>query len=366
MPHHTLLDMLTYRRPAGSPTDRLFRERYLLSLPDAYLDRHGNIHVARGDHPRVLWSCHTDTVHRDGGRQAIDVDAAGIVRLADREKYTATYPIALPLPPAPGRESRSARRRRRRRERQGQPGLLGQQQRYRSTCLGADDTVGVYLMREMIQQGIPGHYIFHYGEERGGLGSSALARTDAVWLRSFETAIALDRQGTGDVVISQFGQQTASMRFAVSLAAALSAADASLRYAPSPGVYTDTAEYADVIPECTNLSVGYYGQHTADERVDTRHVDRLLGALLALDPSALDIVRDPSRDPEPDLHADRGTGYLPHWAAIGWDDDDVNDRPPHDAETQALTRDENETAYAGTGVDAPWWWTYRDGKRRLH
>ena len=31
------------------------------------------------------------------------------------------------------------------------------------------------------------------------------------------------------------------------------------------GSFTDTANYTDIIPECTNLSCGYYNAHTQSE-----------------------------------------------------------------------------------------------------
>jgi len=33
-------------------------------------------------------------------------------------------------------------------------------------------------------------------------------------------------------------------------------------------VYTDTAEFTDIIPECTNRSVGYAREHTQEESLD--------------------------------------------------------------------------------------------------
>lgn len=244
----TLLEMLTYCRPAGSRTETTFRRRYLVNLPGAYEDVYGNIHVAIGE-SRCLWSCHTDTVHRHQGRQSISL----------------TETIAH-LPEGS-----------------------------RSTCLGADDTVGVYLLREMILHQIAGYYVFHYGEECGGIGSSSLAREHAAFLRAeFDCAIAVDRAGEADIITHQAGGRTCSPAFTDSLARGLAAAGSGLQYRGTHGVYTDTAEYAGIIPECSNLSVGYGAQHTRHEFVDVRHVDRLLGALCDLDTTRLVIARDPA------------------------------------------------------------------------
>lgn len=238
-----LLEMLTYRRPWASATCDEFVARYIASLPDAICDTFGNYHVLVGT-SSVLWSCHTDTVHRFPGRQTVRL-RGDMVTLSRRAKR----------------------------------GL------HRSNCLGADDTIGVFLLRAMILAGVPGWYIFHDGEECGGLGSSALAQYAPDAFENVKYAIALDRRGTSDVITHQCGIRTASDEFAWSVARQLTdVAD----YAPcARGIYTDTAEYADLIPECTNISVGYQYEHMSRESVDLAHVERLLTALLAFDETKL-------------------------------------------------------------------------------
>src|SRR5215207_8746363 len=58
----TLHEMLTYRRPASSKTEEQFIERYIRPLGVA-TDGAGNLHKRIGN-ADILWSCHTDTVHR--------------------------------------------------------------------------------------------------------------------------------------------------------------------------------------------------------------------------------------------------------------------------------------------------------------
>ena len=204
--------------------------------------------LSRQYKPSVLWSCHIDTVHDAGGRQTVSLSAAGVVSLSKKSRKT-------------------------------------------SSCLGADDTAGIFLLYQMIRRGVPGHYIFHYGEERSGIGSRDLAETLPDFLTQFSCAIALDRRGTKDVITHQRYGRGCSDAFAQSLADGLGGA---LDYRlSSQGVYTDTAEYIHLIPECTNLSVGYEGAHGRGESLDTRHVFALLEALVKLDQSALVIARDP-------------------------------------------------------------------------
>src|SRR6266487_1310165 len=66
-----LVEMHTFCRPAGSKAERQFIRDYILPLGVDNDDK-GN-RIKRIGRAPVLWSCHTDTVHRVGGRQPIDV-----------------------------------------------------------------------------------------------------------------------------------------------------------------------------------------------------------------------------------------------------------------------------------------------------
>ena len=248
---HALLGMLSTTRPMGSDSEQRFRAEYLHDLPGMVSDPFGNLHtvIARSDGStaHTLWSSHTDTVHRtDAGGQLVTVD--GRYFRLDKDETT-------------------------------------------SSCLGADDGVGVWIMREMILAGVPGHYVFHWGEERGGIGSGDVTQYEPERFEAIQCAIAFDRHGTRDVITRQAGEQCASNTFAQSLARQLSPV---ARYRPSAhGVYTDTAEYAGIVPECTNISVGYEYEHTARERVDYWHALTLLVTLCeTFDERRLVIARD--------------------------------------------------------------------------
>lgn len=241
----TLIDMHSYCRPMGSKTEQAFIDKYIACLPNAEPDAHGNWHVTVSDAP-VLWSCHTDTVHHEEGIQRVDYrPKTGVLKLHKKEKI--------------------------------------------SNCLGADCSAGVFLMTEMIKAKVPGHYVFHYGEEHGCIGSRKLAQYHADFLQQFQFAIALDRGGSADIITHQSFGRTASDEFAVSLAEQLGG-----YYKPCDGgIYTDTNEYAELIPECSNVSVGYSGAHSYNEQLDTRHLLALLDRLLALDVTQLVAARDP-------------------------------------------------------------------------
>jgi hypothetical protein len=247
----TLSDMLSYRRPVQSRTIRAFIRHYIATLPGAEIDMFHNWHVTVGDNPTILWSSHTDTVHRQGGKQRTSFDGR-FISVIDPQ----------------------------------------------SDCLGADDTIGIYLMREMIARGVPGHYIFHYAEEVGGIGSSNLTMyAPELVAPTIRCVIALDRRDTHDVITHQFSGRCASDLFAWSLADQLSVGR--LKYRPSDrGLFTDSANYTDLVGECTNVSVGYEHEHSPMERVDCVHVFRLLDALSTMDQSALEYERKPA---DPDL-----------------------------------------------------------------
>lgn len=242
-----LLQMHTYCRPAGSETEALFNKRYLDSLPGMDIDGKGNrilrIPNADGSPSRILWSSHTDTVHAKGGRQRITYGG----------------------------------------------GILSLSKNADSSCLGADCTAGVWLMRQMILREVPGLYIFHAAEEIGGVGSGFIATSTPEVLDGIDYAIALDRRGTTSVITHQ-GSRCASDAFGNALAAQLSTKGNTFTL-DTGGTFTDTANYTDFVPECTNLSVGYYGAHSAAEYLDVPFLAHLLERLCLIDPVTLPVVR---------------------------------------------------------------------------
>jgi len=175
-----------------------------------------------------------------------------------------------------------------------------------SNCLGADDSTGCWIMLEMIKEGIPGYYIFHRGEERGGVGSKWKALNETNALEEFSVAIAFDRAGYGDVITSQFGSRTASNAFAESLAIMLGS-----WFKPTSGVYTDTAEYSSIIPECTNLSVGYFNQHSEFERQDLLFASWLRDKMVTMDVSVLPNLVERDLNEMPDYN-DYGYSFGQH------------------------------------------------------
>lgn len=243
-----LLEMLTYKRPHGSLSEHRFIERFLLPL-GMESDGFGNLWKAVGTAPHILWSSHIDSCHRTPGLQSLQIDGL-TVSVADTSV---------------------------------------------SNCLGADCAAGVWLMTEMIAANVPGLYVFHRGEERGGLGSSYVARTEPERLAGMAAAIAFDRRGTHSIITHQRGARACSDAFAETLSAAIGLAHTR----DDSGTFTDTANYVDLIGECTNISAGYAHEHTAHETLDLGYLLRLRAALVRIDTAALSFVRKPGEADPP-------------------------------------------------------------------
>ncbi len=144
-------------------------------------------------------------------------------------------------------------------------------------------------MTEMIEAGVPGLYAFHRGEERGGLGSRYVAAQEPERLAGIRAAIAFDRRGTSSIITHQSGERCCSEDFAASLSRAIG-----LHHQADPtGTFTDTANYTDLIGECTNISVGYDAEHTPSETLDLDYLLCLRRAILNIDVGVLVYARNP-------------------------------------------------------------------------
>jgi hypothetical protein len=232
--------------------------------------------------PSTLFSCHVDTVHSE---------AVGMQRLTYDPSFGHIF--------------------------------LDKKYEKAGSCLGADDGAGIWLMLEMISAKVPGVYVFHRGEERGGIGSRAMLATHKDWLEEFDVAVAFDRADNDEVITHQGTLRCASDKFGEALIAQL--AEHGLAYKLSKGgVFTDTKVYRGVISECINLGVGYKFQHSQDEYLDYGHLVKLRDAVIKVQWDKLPADRDPlAADPVPSY-----TGYGGRWGghyagqSSRWDDDD--------------------------------------------
>ena len=156
-----------------------------------------------------------------------------------------------------------------------------------TTILGADDKAGMVVVLFMIEKKIPGLYYFFIGEETGCIGSSDLSSelekgTDyPVELKTITKVISFDRRGTSSVITNQFYGECCSDEFAVALCDQLMNANQGLFKKPDDtGVLTDSAQFMGFIPECTNISVGYYDEHSVKEKQDIDHLIKLCNSVI--------------------------------------------------------------------------------------
>lgn len=271
-----ILNMLSYKRPAWSATEEHWIKKFIMPMRDHenvtnhWVDKTGNLFFEVCGGSKQLFTAHTDTMHWRGNAAkgtAMTSLAAGFSRpLVDTgtiEKQKVVYDP-----------------------------FMGVAYKDDNEPLGADDGVGVWLCLEIIRGGVPCTVAFYRAEERGGIGSSASAQEDEKFYNQFTSAVAFDRRGTKDIITHQRGGRCASNIWAEALAESLNAHG--LEYAPcNGGVFTDTANLTSLVPECSNLSVGYQHEHSGDETQDVEHLLALRDAIINVDWGSLPIVREP-------------------------------------------------------------------------
>jgi len=158
------------------------------------------------------------------------------------------------------------------------------------SILGADDKAGVTILLYMIEKNVPGLYCFFFGEEVGCIGSG-LASSDPMF-KDYNRMISFDRRGTNSIITFQSSKRCCSEVFAKELSKEYNRYGMTM--APDDtGVYTDSAEFTSVIPECTNISVGYYKEHTHTEQQDITHLIKLCDASVKINWENLSTKRDP-------------------------------------------------------------------------
>jgi hypothetical protein len=186
------------------------------------------------------------------------------------------------------------------------------------TILGADDKAGMIVILYMIEQKIPGLYYFFEGEEVGCVGSTKLSN---IWEKTefskyIKKVVSFDRRGTDSVITEQLFGKCCSDEFATDLSNKLNETGLGFNFSPDPtGIFTDSAKFVDLVPECTNISVGYYNEHTTRETQDIDFLRRLCKAVCMIDWESLPIVRDHN------LYYDYDYEY--HNPLLGYDKDDL-------------------------------------------
>jgi hypothetical protein len=184
------------------------------------------------------------------------------------------------------------------------------------TTLGADDKAGMTVMLWMIKNKIPGLYYFFIGEEVGCIGSGLAAKYENI-KGNYDRVISFDRRGTDSIITFQSSGRCCSDKFADALSNELNKSNMSYKK-DTGGVYTDSAEFVNLVSECTNISVGYYKEHTTNEHQDIKHLEKLAVACIKVDWENLPVERDPSKT-EYKSWSNYG------WCKGSWDDDYYTD-----------------------------------------
>jgi len=149
----------------------------------------------------------------------------------------------------------------------------------------------------MIENKVPGLYYFFLAEEVGRLGSKGIydyfINNDTTC--NIKKIVSFDRRGTNSIITHQLFDRCCSDEFADELALQLNMMGERLNFIKDDGgSATDSATFMDIVPECTNISVGYYNEHTTKEYIDIDHLCRLCKAVVKVDWESLPVKRDPS------------------------------------------------------------------------
>jgi hypothetical protein len=186
-----------------------------------------------------------------------------------------------------------------------------------TTILGADDKAGVAIMLNMIENNIPGLYYFFLGEEVGCIGSKKVADVQKKEkIEGINKVISFDRRSTSSIITHQTSRRCCSEKFGEALSKALNDVESTFTYKnDDTGVLTDSVQFISIYPECTNISVGYYSEHTFSERQDIDHLTKLAEACLKVDWTSLPVERDFTKTEYKTYTSSYGSYYG------GWDDD---------------------------------------------
>ena len=170
------------------------------------------------------------------------------------------------------------------------------------TILGADDKTGIVIMINMILNNVPGNYYFFIGEEVGLIGSLLYYKEKPEHFSNIKRCIAFDRKGYGSIIVRQKGKFGCSPEFSKALIKDFK--KNGMDFKPDLyGVGTDSATFFGIIPECVNLSVGYFDEHTYKERQDIDYMVEMCGVCVNIDWENLPTIRKPqnwdTKKPEP-------------------------------------------------------------------
>jgi len=277
-----LFDILSTRRGNNSTGENYIIKKHIDCIRGMQIDNYGNRYLVLADDTGfinpVLFTSHTDTVHNPKYHKKIQKVTYDIF---SEEVYLEN------------------------------PGKVG------ATCLGSDCGTGIEIMLCMIESGMSGYYAFFRDEEIGGVGSSHFVNNPPIDLDKIDICISFDRKGIDSIITYQNMSRCCSDKFVDSLALQLG----ELNYkGDTTGSFTDSANFTDYISECTNLSVGYYNQHTPSEYQDVAFLESLIIKLCTIDYSKLIVSRDCTKHEDLFSYGSLDIGYGNNLADMSYDE----------------------------------------------
>lgn len=251
-----LFDTLRVKRGSSTRGEEYYVDNYLIPnlfrvlqrVPDHEFtqDNYGNLHVTIGPeavYSKICFTAHTDTVERkESGINILEI-----------QRNRTTIKVSG------------------------------------GGILGADDGAGLFVLFEMIRHGVWGSYKFFRDEEWGGLGSKYYTENYPEEALEYDLVVSFDRKGMSDIIKYQMMEQCASDLLVEQLYEKLEMKGTS----DCQGSFTDSANFSDLTEdknaECTNVSVGYFKEHTRKESLNYGYLKDLARKCCKLDWMGLDL-----------------------------------------------------------------------------
>lgn len=152
-------------------------------------------------------------------------------------------------------------------------GIMSLTKDCKQKALGADDKAGVVAMLHMIENDIPGNYVFMVQEENGCQGSTHYAKGVGSHIKN---AISFDRKGTNAIITEMAYGTCVSDDFTKSLMDEMNKHSLGYWYEDPTGTITDSLSFEHMIMNYTNISVGYENEHSQQETLDTQYLFEVL------------------------------------------------------------------------------------------
>lgn len=249
-------------------------ERGLINqLPNGYKeDGFGNYYIQIGEKPSTMFTCHLDT--------------------ADRKQTKVNHIFEGNIVKTDG-----------------------------TSILGADDKAGMTVILYMISKKTPGLYFFFIGEEVGCIGSRKLSKNwkTTEFSKHITKVVSFDRRGNNSIITHQMMDRCCSEEFATELAKRMNSVGRNIKMElDNTGVLTDSINFVNMVPECTNISVGYKNEHTGKELQDIDFLIRLCECVIKVDWETLPIeYEEKSKWFEPEIKTKEIIND-PEWSENNW------------------------------------------------